>query len=363
MKYDAVIDTLPIYAVSDSAKLGYREKETWMKLDWNESPNNASQNVIRAISDFLKDHSLAYYPDVTSHDLITAISERYHIPKTCISIFNGSDNALQHIFYTFLSESSIFATLQPTYTQILQFVNFKKAQIKYHLPNDVLNIDYSRFEKEGVSGSDVVYLINPHNPTGHLLTKDYIGQLAKNNPDTLFVIDEAYMEFASTDESCIPLVLEQKNIIVTRTFSKAYGLAGIRLGFAVSHSENIDLIQRIKNSKDINTLAQIAGEAAVRDSEYLNNHVENIIRTRKWFIENVSDKYQVIDSEANFVLINYANEPELIERLKLNRVLVRDRSDQHGLRNFLRITIGTQKQMETVVSIMCKEQEQGSAAI
>ena len=361
MKYDAVIDTLPIYVVSDSAKLGYREKETWMKLDWNESPNNASRNVINAINKFLEDHSLAYYPDVTSHDLISAISERYDIPKNFISVFNGSDNALQHIFYAFLTEDSIFSTLQPTYTQILQFVNFKRAKINYHSPDDVLNVDYSRYEKECITGADVVYIINPHNPTGHLLTRNYIGQLAKNNPDTLFVIDEAYMEFASTDESCIPLVSEQKNIIVTRTFSKAYGLAGIRLGFAVSHSENIDLIQRIKNNKDINTLAQIAGEAAVRDSDYLENHVKDILRTRKWFVENVPEKYPVIDSEANFVLINYENDPDLIERLKLNRVLVRDRSDQHGLRNFLRITIGTQKQMEAVVAAMSGA-ELGSAA-
>lgn len=362
MKHDAVIDTLPIYAVSDSAKLGYREKETWMKLDWNESPNNASQSVTKAITKFLEDHSLAYYPDVTSHDLITAISERYEIPNSFISVFNGSDNALQHIFYTFLSENSVFTTVQPTYTQILQFVNFKKAKINFHLPEDVLKIDYSRFERESVSNADVVYLINPHNPTGHLLSKDYIKQLANNNPETLFVIDEAYMEFASTDQSAISLTAECRNIIVTRTFSKAYGLAGIRLGFAVSHSDNIDLVQRIKNSKDINTLAQIAGEAAVKDTQYLDNHVKNIIQTREWFVKNVPAKYQVIDSEANFVLINFENDLDLIERLKINRVLVRDRSDQHGLRNFLRITIGTQKQMEAVAAIMSDSQSLGSTA-
>lgn len=362
MKYDAVIDTIPVYVVSDSARLGYREKETWMKLDWNESPNNASPNVIRAINNFLDNYSLAYYPDVTSHDLITAISERYQVPKSFISVFNGSDSALQHIFYAFLSENSVFCTIQPTYTQILQFVNFKRARINYHLPEDVMKVDFSLFEKECLSLSDVVYLINPHNPTGHLLTRDYIRQLAVKYPETLFVIDEAYMEFASTDESCIPLASEQKNIIVTRTFSKAYGLAGIRLGFAVSYSDNIDLIQRIKNNKDINTLAQIAGEAAVKDTEYLEKHVRNILQTKKWFIENVPEKYGVIDCEANFVLVSYENDPDLIERLKVNRVLVRDRSDQHGLRNFLRITIGTQKQMQDVIKFMADSQELGSAA-
>lgn len=362
MKHDAVVDTLPIYVISDSAKLGYREKETWMKLDWNESPNNASPSVIRAINQFLEQHSLSYYPDVTSHDLIAALSESYGVPQNCISVFNGSDNALQHIFYAFLSDTSVFATLQPTYTQILQFVKFKRAKIKYHLPDDVLNVDYSRYESECVSDSDVVYIINPHNPTGHLLTRDYIGQLAKKNPDTLFVIDEAYMEFASVDQSCIPLVEEQKNIIVTRTFSKAYGLAGIRLGFAASHRENIDLVERIKNSKDINTLAQIAGEAAVKDSAYLENHIKNIIETREWFVRSVPKKYQTIDSEANFVLINYENDLDLIERLKENRVLVRDRSDQHGLRNFLRITVGTQAQMEKVAAIMSGSHEETVSA-
>ena len=352
MKHDAVIDTLPLYAVSDSAKLDYREKETWMKLDWNESPRNASGTVIDAITRFLKEHSLSYYPDVTSRDLISAIAEQYSVPQDSISIFNGSDNALQHIFYAYLSPDSVFTTLQPTYTQIIQFVKFKSPEIRYFEPDDVLNIDYSIYEKDFLPGSNVAYFINPHNPTGHLLTRDYLRYLSQKFPGTLFVVDEAYMEFASPDESCIDLVAGHRNIIVTRTFSKAYGLAGIRLGFAVSHSDNIHLVQRIKNNKDINTLAQIAGEAAIRDRCYLESHIREIYKTKKWFVENVPSNYVVVDSQANFVLVNYANDPDLIERLKQNKVLVRDRSDQHGLRNFLRITIGTIEQMQWVVRVM-----------
>ena len=147
MKHDAVIDTLPLYAVSDNAKLDYREKETWMKLDWNESPRNASGTVIDAITRFLKEHSLSYYPDVTSRDLISAIAEQYSVPQDSISIFNGSDNALQHIFYAYLSPDSVFTTLHPTYTQIIQFVKFKSPEIRYFEPDDVLNIDYSIYEK------------------------------------------------------------------------------------------------------------------------------------------------------------------------------------------------------------------------
>ena len=168
----------------------------------------------------------------------------------------------------------------------------------------------------------------------------------------MFVVDEAYMEFALPDESCIDFVAGHRNIIVTRAFSKAYGLAGIRLGFAVSHSDNIHLVQRIKNNKDINALAEIAGEAAIRDRCYLESHIREIYKTKKWFVENVPSNYVVVDSQANFVLVNYANDPDLIERLKQNKVLVRDRSDQHGLRNFLRITIGTIEQMQWVVRVM-----------
>jgi histidinol-phosphate aminotransferase len=352
MKYDAIIDKLPIYVVSSSAKLGYGEKESWMKLDWNESPRNASPKVINAIIQFLSDHSLSYYPDVTSNGLISAISEKYDIPDNFISVFNGSDNALQHIFYAFLTKDSVFTTVKPTYTQILQFVHFKDPKIRYYSPRDVLNIDLPFYEKDYIAGADVVYVINPNNPIGNLLSKDYLLRLSQKFPGTLFIIDEAYMEFASTDESCISLVSEQRNIIVTRTFSKAYGLAGIRLGFAVSHKDNIDVIQMIKNNKDINTLAQIAGEAAVRDTEYLTYHVREINRTKKWFLDNVPSAYSTIGSEANFVLLNYKNDPGLIERLEMNKVLVRDRSDQHGLENFLRITIGTEDQMRSVAAIL-----------
>lgn len=352
MKYDAVIDSLPIYAVSNSAKLGYREKETWIKLDWNESPSNASAKVIAAVTDFLRDHSLSYYPDVTANELITAISERHEIPKDFISVFNGSDNALQHIFYAYLSPNTVFTTIQPTYTQILQFVNFKGGEIRYYLPDDVLNIDYSKFESEFVPGSDVVYLINPHNPTGHLLKRDYLAELAANFPETLFVIDEAYMEFASSDESCIPLVETHRNLMVTRTFSKAFGLAGIRLGYAVSHRDNINIVRRIKNEKDINTLAQIAGAAAIKDTEYLQNHVRSILENRSWFLENIPAEHHAIASEANFVLINYRDDAELLSRFESERILVRDRSDQHGLLNHLRVTIGTKAQMEKVVAVL-----------
>lgn len=355
MKYDAVIDSLPIYSVSNSAKLGYQEKETWLKLDWNESSSNASVNVINAIKRFLDVHSLSYYPDVTSRELIEAIAERYSIPENFVSVFNGSDNALQHIFYTFLSENSTFTTFQPTYTQILQFIDFKKPNKCLFQPEDVFNIDYKLFEEKFIANADLVYLINPHNPIGNLLTKDYLFYLIRKYPDTLFVIDEAYMEFASSDESCIEFCLTEKNIIVTRTFSKAFGLAGIRLGYAISHSDNIGFIQKIKNNKDVNTLAQIAGTAAIRDLEYLNNHIKNISETKKWFIENVPDNYRTIDSEANFVLISYEKDNNLLDRLEKNRVLVRDRSDLHGLKNYLRITIGTRNQMQKVIEILKNE--------
>ena len=355
MKYDAVIDTLPIYSVSNSAKLGYQEKETWLKLDWNESSSNASINVINAIKKFLDDHSLSYYPDVTSRELIEAIAERYAIPANFISIFNGSDNALQHIFYTFLTENSTFTTFQPTYTQILQFIDFKKPIKNLYQPEDVFNIDYKLFEEKFVADADLVYLINPHNPIGNLLSKDYLLNLMRKYPETMFVIDEAYMEFASTDESCIEFCKTEKNVIVCRTFSKAFGLAGIRLGYAISHSDNIGKIQRIKNNKDVNTLAQIAGTAAIKDLDYLDKHIQNIKETKKWFLDNVPDKYRTYDSEANFVLISYENDGELLDRLEKNRILVRDRSELHGLKNYLRITIGTREQMEKVVKVLRNE--------
>lgn len=352
MKHDAVIDRLPVYAVSSSSQLDYSEKEAWLKLDWNESPTNASPLVIEAITRFLQEHSLSYYPDVTSKELIGTIAEKYNVPPECISVFNGSDNALQHIFYAFLSEDSTFVSLEPTYTQILQFVNFKRPRVLSYKPDRVFDIDYQRFEKDFIGTADVVYLINPHNPTGTLLKRSYLQGLISRFPKTLFVIDEAYMEFASTDESCIHLLPVAKNVAVTRTFSKAYGLAGIRLGFAVSSAENIGLIQRIKNNKDINTLAQIAGIAALRDTGYLDTHVNRIRATREAFLQQIEGAFPTVGSEANFVLVNYGAEQGLVDRLRQNRILVRDRSDQHGLANYLRVTIGTEHQMKRVAEVL-----------
>ncbi len=355
MKYDAVIDSLPVYRVSESAKLGYKEKETWLKLDWNESPNNASIKVINAVKNFLDEHSLAYYPDITAHTLIKAIADRYSIPENCISIFNGSDNALQHIFYAYLSKDTVFTTFEPTYTQILQFIDFKQTKKNVYKPSDVFNLDHKIFDEEYVANADLVYLINPHNPTGQLLKKDFLLKLIQKYPDKLFVIDEAYMEFASIDESCIDLCKTEKNVIVTRTFSKAFGLAGIRLGYAVSHGDNINLIQKIKNNKDVNTLAQIAGTAAIRDCDYLSDHVKTINATKNWFFQNIPDQFQPINTEANFVLLNYERNSDILNRLEKNRILVRDRTRLHGLKNYLRITIGKKEQMQKVLDVLKTE--------
>lgn len=326
---------------------GIQPKESgWVKLNTNESPYPPSPKVIEAIknADMAK---LRLYPDCDSAELCNAIAKVLGVNAENIFIGNSSDEVIALAFQSFYAgkENVLMPEISygfyPVWSQM-----YDVGAVKVPLKADYI-IDTNDYR-----GGGGVVIANPNAPTGLALTVNQIEQLVVNNPDGLVLVDEAYMDFAEIDNA-IGLVAKYDNLLVARTFSKSYSLAGLRVGFAVGNKNLIDGLLRVKNafnSYPLDRLAQIGAKAAVEDAAYFETTRRNVIVTRKDVIKQLRGLgFNVLDSEANFIFLEAENAKELYEYLINKKILVRY-WDKPKLSNFIRVTIGTKKEMEVFIS-------------
>jgi len=225
--------------------------------------------------------------------------------------------------------------------------------------NKDFSFDTGRFEDTiQKKQPSLVYICNPNNPTGLLLEKDYIEHLLRKFSTTIFLIDEAYIEF-DIDKTCKDLVLDYENILISRTMSKAFGLANVRFGYLLASSENIKFISNIRNPKNITTFTQEAVIGALSDVEYMRNYVLEVNKAKGFFVDEINKKYNdklvAYPSHANFVLIkcyDSLTKSELINYLERKDVFIRNISQSETVRDCVRITIGKLSQMELVASLI-----------
>ena len=335
------ISNLQTYNVGGRSDLS----SDWECFDWNESEFPPTNKVFEVMKSFYR---YERYPDITATQLKNKLSEYVSLPVDFIEVYNGSDDALKDIITVFVDKDTHVLSYQPSYTQVNTFIttnteNYMKVNIKDPLGKHEYDFDYCKV-------NEVVYLVNPNNPTGKLLPVEEIEKLVKTYPNTLFIVDEAYYEFAK--QSCSHLVVSHKNLIVTRTFSKAFGLASVRLGYCMGHPDTLSHIRKIRNGKAVNTLGQLCGIAALNDLDYLQSRIDEMNDAKKFFIDNLPNYYNALDSDANFVLVKTPDSKKLLEKMKENKILIRDRSAFDNLENCVRITIGSKKQIIRVLDVM-----------
>jgi histidinol-phosphate aminotransferase len=335
------ISNLQTYNVGGRSDLS----SDWECFDWNESEFPPTNKVFEVMKSFYR---YERYPDITAKQLKNKLTEYVSLPVDFIEVYNGSDDALKDIITVFVDRDTKVLSYQPSYTQVNTFIttnteNYMKVNIKDPLGKHEYDFDYCRI-------NDVVYLVNPNNPTGKLLPVEEIEKLVKTYTNTLFIVDEAYYEFAK--QSCSHLVVSHKNLIVTRTFSKAFGLASVRLGYCMGHPDTLSHIRKIRNGKAVNTLGQLCGIAALNDLDYLQSRIDEMNDAKKFFIDNLPNYYNALDSDANFVLVKTPDSKKLLEKMKENKILIRDRSAFDNLENCVRITIGSKKQIIRVLDVM-----------
>ena len=328
-----------------------RSGDTIVKLNTNENPYPPSPRVIEAIADTDPD-ALRRYPDPQSLQLRQTLANYHGVTAAQVFTGNGSDEILALAFMAFfqgkaaLQFPQISYSFYPVYCDLLSITAQTIA----------LNSDFT-MPMNAFGGSDCGGIIfpNPNAPTALAVRKAEIEKLLKSNPDIVVLIDEAYADFGA--ESCIGLIQQYPNLVVSQTFSKGRSLAGLRLGAAYANEELIEGLVRVKdsfNSYPVDAIAQTAGIASIRDEPYYRETTNKIIATREQTIAQLRGRgYQVLESAANFIFANPpGNDAETIFRaLDKQNVLIRY-WNKPDINNWLRITIGTDQEMQRFFSAL-----------
>ncbi len=321
-----------------------RDKQ-YIKLNTNESPFPPSDSVIKAITaDEVKD--LRLYSDPECKELKAAIAELYGVKPNNVYLSNGSDDILNFSFMAFSKSGAVFPEIS---------YGFYKVFAELHNVNYTaipLNEDFSINPEDYNANGRLICIANPNAPIGLCLDLTQIESILKANPDSVVLIDEAYIDFGG--ESCYRLTKQYKNLLTVGTFSKSRSMAGARLGFAIADEELIADLERIKystNPYNINRLTLVAGTAAIKDNCYYMNNCEKIIENREYTINELEKSgFFVLPSKANFVFASHPklSGEELYLKLKSNGILVRHFKIEK-IKNFNRITIGSKLEMEKFI--------------
>ncbi len=323
-----------------------------IKLNTNENPYPPAPVVAEVIKSFDAEQ-LRRYPDPAITDLVAAIADKNGVNPENVFVGVGSDDVLAMAFMTFFnSEKPI---LFPDITYSFYDVWAELLRIPYEtMP---LADDFTINPAHYMRPNGGIVIPNPNAPTGIEATASNIEEIIKNNPDSIVIIDEAYVDFGA--QSVVKLTHMYENLLVVQTFSKSRSLAGGRIGFAIGNPRLIAYLNDCKysfNSYTMDRITMAAGVASIQDSNYFNSCVAKIIATREWTTTQLSSLgFEVLPSAANFVFASHSVKPaeEIYEALKAQNIFVRY-FKKPRIDNFLRITIGTEEEMQALIDALNK---------
>ena len=340
-----VVKGLTPYVPGEQPKLA-----NLVKLNTNENPYGPSPRALEAIRTAIGE-SLKLYPDPNAEQLKTAIGKYYAVEARNVFVGNGSDEVLAHIFLALLKHSrpilfpDISYSFYPVYCGLYQ-VAFETIPLA-----DDFSIRLDDYAKPNGG----IIFPNPNAPTGCLVALADIERLLQTNPDSVVVIDEAYVDFGG--KSAIPLTARYPNLLVVQTLSKSRSLAGLRVGFAVGHADLIEALERVKNSFNsypLDRLAIAGAVAAFEDREYFEQTCKAVIATREKLVGELKALgFEVLPSAANFIFVRHPQHDAQESALALRRrsIIVRH-FKLPRIEQFLRITVGTDEQCGALVAAL-----------
>ncbi|MCG9971723.1 histidinol-phosphate transaminase [Christiangramia crocea] len=308
-------------------------------LDANENPNDTGLNR---------------YPDPQQNLLKEKLSEVKDIPEANILLGNGSDEVLDLIFRAFCEPGKDnVVTLPPTYGMYKVLADINHIENREVLLNHDFEPDVTAILNQVNNSTKIIFLCSPNNPSGNSFEVDRIEKILDNFMG-LVVIDEAYIDF-SEQESWTKRLQEYPNLIVTQTFSKAYGMAGIRLGILYASEAIIRILNRIKPPYNVNQLTQNEGLKALQRIKEIKLQVSEILKERSSLIKELVEVdfiSKVYKSDANFLLIEVDNANKRYDQLIEKGIVVRNRSNQPLCNNCLRITVGTKRENRKLINAL-----------
>jgi len=326
-----------------------------VKLASNENPFGVSPKALAAMRDALADAYL--YPDGASYDLRSALAKHFGFALDQVAVGNGADDVILHASMAYLDEGDEVITSRSSFPIYDIYAHAMRATlIKIPLGSDY-RIDLDGMARAVTPKTKILFVCNPNNPTGTMSTKGELDRFLAAVPDRVLVIlDEAYAEMADSPEfpDGLAYVREgRENVLVLRTFSKVYGLAGVRIGYAFGHARTIAPMFKVKPAFTVNVLAQAAGIAALEDDEFVRFTVsEN--RKGRLFLSAAFERLGLehAESHTNFILVRIGpNAVDVQHRLLRRGIIVRP-CVAYDLPDFLRISIGTAKQNERLVAAL-----------
>lgn len=324
-----------------------------IKLASNENPLGPPAGARDVIHGQLDD--LALYPDGSGFALTNALTQKHHIAASCITLGNGSNDVLDMIGRTFLEagKEAIFSEYAfAVYPIVTQAVGAKAQIAKARDYGHDLDAMLALVN----NNTRVIFIANPNNPTGTWLTKNALqGFLAQVPEQVIVVIDEAYIEYVQEDQypDATQWLSEYDNLIVTRTFSKAYGLAALRVGYCLSHPDVANLLNRVRQPFNVNSLAQAAAVAALQDPEHIRRSVETNLQGLAQYEAAFAEMGLAwIPSVGNFITVDLGRDASEVDKAMLMKGVITRPVGNYGMPDHLRITVGLPAENERCIAVL-----------
>ncbi|WP_415898422.1 histidinol-phosphate transaminase [Neptuniibacter sp. QD48_11] len=330
---------------------GEQPKESGItKLNTNENPYPPSPKAAAVINNF-DTARLRLYSDPDCTQLKDALANHFEVERKNVFVGNGSDEVLAHTFAAFFQQEQPLLMPEFTYSFYPVYCNLFDIEFKLLPLGDNFELNLEDYNQPNGG----IIFANPNAPTSRAIELGDIEALAQRNTETVIVVDEAYVDFGAS--SAVELTQKYDNVLVIQTFSKSRSLAGMRVGFAIGHEDLIAGLERVKNSFNSYPLDMLAIEsavAAVEDNDYFEATTKKIIETREWTVNRLEELgFISLPSKTNFLFSThrFIEAAELMGFLRTKKVLVRYFS-KPGIDNYLRISIGTQEEMELLISTL-----------
>ena len=323
-----------------------------IKLASNENPLGVSPKALAAMKAALS--TLHHYPDSAGYEFRSALAERFDVDRSQIAIGNGADDLILELSMAFLEDGDEVVVSQSSFPMYDIYANAMRARLVKTPLTAELGIDLDAMAGAITDRTKLVYVCNPNNPTGMIVSADEVDAFIQRVPEkVLIVLDEAYYEMVDSDSypDSLTYVREGlRNVFVLRTFSKVYGLAGIRIGYGFTHPDIVSTLLKIKPPFNVNRLAQTAGIAALQDSDFVTRSVYTN-KTGRQVLYRELDRLGLsyAESHTNFILIRIGPNASNVQQelLKLG-VIVRP-CEGYDLPDYLRVSIGTMDQNERFI--------------
>ena len=323
-----------------------------VKLNTNENPYPPAPGVQEVLRN-MDAERMRLYPDPTVGALVEALADNFGLKKEQVFVGVGSDDVLAMAFMTFFNSDK--PILFPDITYSFYDVWADLLRIPYEC--QPLDENFRIVKEDYYKENGGIVFPNPNAPTGVELPQDAIEDILRHNPDKIVIVDEAYVDFANA--SALPLIEKYDNLLVVQTFSKSRSMAGMRIGYAMGNEQLIKYLNDVKysfNSYTMNRTAIEMGIASVTDKDYFEDTVEKIKATRAWTAKELKKLgFTFQDSKANFIFASHesVSAQEIFQALRQAHIYVRY-FNRPRIDNYLRITIGTQEEMEKLIAFLEK---------